>query len=603
LTSASDVKLLDSTDTEIPGHVSSLGPWRTIPPTPLLCSGLSTPLEPGIRSVLIQFTYTFTSTDQVPITVEIGSPRTQDIAQQTPVRDTWRRVNDGTYAPDKCVDLALTAANECEIDEPAVYALLPPHWLACSNLTTIASVSGDHDFIDKHDQAQIDFFDTVINNFNPNPDPASLTDFYEDAFPWLYDRAQTFYNGYIRTGRLEFLREAHRASQHYMKMVYAPEDCADHSVCLGYFIINPDVSTLYKDSKYSYNENLATLYWLTGDPEPLPRLSDITDATKANVPLTQPIQFGGEGNWMTERHWANAILAPLFQYEITGDSALAAYVTEGVDRLYENQQNPFPPGSSNPVNGCFNHDWEQTGVIGISPWKMSLLAHALLRVYHTLGDPRIPKMLSDAGRCLVTWGIHFSPSWNYYVVREEASSNGTPAHLDGDEWTDMEHNIDNAYTAALAAMFSPTETQRDEMLGWTQALLDGVQGTPTDGPQDFMIGWWTRPLGYPENGAALYWVTPPRKYSWWFKNSGAIGWAVGSPTIMPGEAPDPSGSGPCDLNTDGVTNVTDVQISVNQALGDATCDTADLDFNGLCNIVDVQRLVNTALGSACVAGN
>jgi len=56
---------------------------------------------------------------------------------------------------------------------------------------------------------------------------------------------------------------------------------------------------------------------------------------------------------------------------------------------------------------------------------------------------------------------------------------------------------------------------------------------------------------------------------------------------------------PCDLNSDGVVNVGDVQIAVNQALGLAAC-TMNLDGTGVCDITDVQRIIAAALGGACI---
>jgi hypothetical protein len=57
---------------------------------------------------------------------------------------------------------------------------------------------------------------------------------------------------------------------------------------------------------------------------------------------------------------------------------------------------------------------------------------------------------------------------------------------------------------------------------------------------------------------------------------------------------------PCDLNSDGSTNVSDVQQSVNQAIGTAACMTGDINKDGNCTVVDVQRTVNAALGGQCV---
>ena len=61
-----------------------------------------------------------------------------------------------------------------------------------------------------------------------------------------------------------------------------------------------------------------------------------------------------------------------------------------------------------------------------------------------------------------------------------------------------------------------------------------------------------------------------------------------------------SSASPCDVNQDGLTNVSDVQQEVNQAIGVAAC-TADINQDGMCNVVDVQRVVNAALGGPCVS--
>jgi hypothetical protein len=58
----------------------------------------------------------------------------------------------------------------------------------------------------------------------------------------------------------------------------------------------------------------------------------------------------------------------------------------------------------------------------------------------------------------------------------------------------------------------------------------------------------------------------------------------------------------CDLNGDGTTNVTDVQIAVMQVLGKVPCTNADLTQSGTCGVVDVQRVVDAALGGICKIG-
>jgi hypothetical protein len=51
-----------------------------------------------------------------------------------------------------------------------------------------------------------------------------------------------------------------------------------------------------------------------------------------------------------------------------------------------------------------------------------------------------------------------------------------------------------------------------------------------------------------------------------------------------------------DLNGDGITNVTDIQIAVNQAAGGAACGSGDVNKDGVCNVADVQLVVNRSLG-------
>jgi hypothetical protein len=57
---------------------------------------------------------------------------------------------------------------------------------------------------------------------------------------------------------------------------------------------------------------------------------------------------------------------------------------------------------------------------------------------------------------------------------------------------------------------------------------------------------------------------------------------------------------PCDVNQDSATNVTDVQIVINQALG-AALPANDLDGNGAVNVVDVQYVIDAVIGLGCAA--
>lgn len=58
----------------------------------------------------------------------------------------------------------------------------------------------------------------------------------------------------------------------------------------------------------------------------------------------------------------------------------------------------------------------------------------------------------------------------------------------------------------------------------------------------------------------------------------------------------------CDLNNDGIVDITDLIFAILQAIGSAPCKNADLFGNGTCNIVDVQRVAIAALGGDCKLG-
>jgi len=57
---------------------------------------------------------------------------------------------------------------------------------------------------------------------------------------------------------------------------------------------------------------------------------------------------------------------------------------------------------------------------------------------------------------------------------------------------------------------------------------------------------------------------------------------------------------PCDLNHDGVVNVIDVQLGIEQVLGITACGSADLNGDGVCNVIDIQEIINASFGMACL---
>jgi hypothetical protein len=72
--------------------------------------------------------------------------------------------------------------------------------------------------------------------------------------------------------------------------------------------------------------------------------------------------------------------------------------------------------------------------------------------------------------------------------------------------------------------------------------------------------------------------------------------------LIPRSAPASTPASACDLNGDGLVNVLDVALGLNQIIGSVPCGTADLDRNGRCDILDLQRVVNAAITGTCRVG-
>ncbi len=521
LLSTANVKVTDATTgQEIPAFVRSLGAWTHIPAQNLLCGGLQASGNPGIRSVLIQFDHAFTSTSPVQVTVGINRARAQSLTTEVPVRNTYRVVNDGTYDP--------AVSHGVTVHEPAVLAAVDHSYLACSSLVPMVDTAGSRAYMAKSDQATDDFFYSVINEAYPFKQSWPVTDLVHDLADfytadsvdeWLYDRAQTFYNGYIRTGDVTMLREANRASDHYNQNIYGPQDCptAPSPYCVGIFKLKAESESKtpddpYPDTKYSYNENLFTDYELNGDPTVLKTIGYVSYAQEFHV-----------GNSVTERHLAFALLSHAVDYELTGDAHQLADTQGLIQTMRTRQTSPL---DGNPPNGCFNYAPEGQADT-FSPWMSSLLAWAFLRSYQATGNALVPPALTDLGQCEVTQGIAKLPSAsddppmhaNDYYPFYIAASFGAPDDVDTtsiDPTNGFEHSLDVAVPVALGAFFTTNSTQKAALTTVAKGLLT------THGES---IDYWTRN----STGRTKYRISPARKFNWQYKNAGSVGWALDGP--------------------------------------------------------------------------
>jgi hypothetical protein len=174
-----------------------------------------------------------------------------------------------------------------------------------------------------------------------------------------------------------------------------------------------------------------------------------------------------------------------------------------------------------------------------------------------------------------------------------------------------DRNLTRTTCGGIAWLYSVTLNSSHK--AWADECLSATLGGPTAGLTTAVnIGSATLPCSGPAcdgfvndmvaSAATCNTQTAPCVYgSYLYQNLGKnFGEAFGAPGIDNALAWRLVVS-PCDLNTDGVVNVLDVQLMVGQALGTTAC-TNRLDGAPTCDVIDVQRVVNAALGGACLQG-
>lgn len=531
LLSTSQIKVTNDQGQEIPAFVRSLGAWERMPSQDLLCNGLQATGNPGIRSVLVQLDMSFASTSPVTVTVGVNRARTQNLATEVPVANTYRTVTDGTYragAPGRPAGFNLT------VREPAVLAAIDHKYLACTSMVPMLEVVGKKSYLAATDKATEDFFYSTVNEFAkrqswPVTNQRDIVNFFTVEENWLYDRAQTFYNDYIRTGNADVLREANRASNHYVQNVYGPESCTRANtspICVGSFKLkNPDPLDSEQDPKYSYSENLFSNYMLNGDASVL--------KTIGYVSWLQEFQINLTSTEITERFRGFALLAHAVDFELTGSTHELAVIRDGIAAMRQRQTSPL---DGNAPNGCFNYPPEGKPHT-FSPWFSSLLTWGFVRAYQATGDTKVPPALSDFGKCEVERaldvthagqplpdGMNVGSTYPFYIgasfgpKRDDSGKDEEEFLEDG-----FEHTLDVAVPVALGAYFSADPARKAALTEAAKKLLLTHEDA---------IRFFTRENQDTKNaGRTRYRVEPTRKYFWQYKNAGVIGWALdGRPT-------------------------------------------------------------------------
>jgi hypothetical protein len=487
---------------EIPAFVEQLTPWRSIDDPAI--DGQS------VRVARIQIPYTFTMLSPETITVEWGgSARTLNRTTLQDPRMEWHTVTSGTFA----------AADS--VEEPDVLPLLPKEYLAKGMLDArtdptaggVGETRDDPATMDamnftgytEYDYAEKNFFYTIINQ-----NPGITIPYKTDPEPWLYDRSSGMYELYMRSGFATALREAVRATDFYV----------DHLDASGFFTLKPG------DPKYSYNESLAYTYWLLGDNRMLAPISTVVNAFNGTATHWTP-----NLNFWTERNTGDKLLATEVAYEVTGGATFKANVQTIVGDLVWHQNGAGGQLPANRIDGALYHTGEQhdiseassADVLIASSWMSALLVDPMVRVFGVWEDnPQVPDFIIRMGNfekvaSKTDADGQFGGVTRYpdYLMRADGTT-------DNRSDTDVQHAMDVGAVAAWATYFAELRGTPDASL---RQLANDLYAT-----YDLGVNFWTRPGGTNFN------VSPPRRYTWEYKNSPSVSWALTSAeTLLVGD--------------------------------------------------------------------
>ncbi|GAA0957435.1 hypothetical protein Vau01_100060 [Virgisporangium aurantiacum] len=526
--------------TEIPAYVDQMTPWRHT--TNAALDGTSV----RVARVQINLSFGVSYPNFETVTVSWGGQqRGSNVTTLVDARTAWHRVTDGTTATG-----GPTFGSANNVFEPDVYAVFPKTWLAAGGLKApmdpmvdsigpnripANQVAASYPGYQESDQAQVNFFYTILNEDDPLTGPVveggNTNPFLTSDEPWLYDRAEVMYIGYLRTGYLRFLREAVRNAEFYRTQLWTPADC-NGGRCVGSFKPkNPDASAPWHDQKYSYNEPLAMTHWLTGDTRPLSQIEDVTKVYDDVNTQVNP-------SFYTERHIGLKLLANVVAYEVTGK---AVYKDRMLVILNDFRQAQLHPLDGGPVDGGIWHSLvahegvppneEQTIT---SPWMTALLADAASRLYLVSEHPEVRNLLIGLASHECGVGSYWSTIRNgdnplaehnggapVYLPHYLATRDGLGVTDEFDPWANMEHTPDVAGVVAWGAYFAGVNGDTAKQNSLKQC------GNDLYTSWSHVITSWTRPNA-PASNLDSYRVNPPRKYTWWFKNSGSFSWAMGS---------------------------------------------------------------------------
>jgi hypothetical protein len=458
----------------------------------------------SIRSALVTADITFADIAPKSGVLTYGVARTANYTKTVPTDPTasWVSISQEVFP----TEFSSTA----DIREPKVYATFAPKWLDQSLLRTRAVPVGENASFNWWDEGTVEFGKTFVNDVSSYVTDANKV-VYETSSgteSWLFDRAQTLYGTYIRTGDVKWLRHAHRNAQFYRKNVDAN----------GYFKLKLAVDPSNPDLKYSYGQSMLLDLIFTGDQAVVTPVKNVAKFAATWNPV-----YSYTTNFWTERHQTYALLGALSAWEVTGE---AAYLTRAQSIVQSSLNQIRSPVNGWQPNGCMlhtleSHEGDSRKDPVCSSFMSALLAEAVFKYYVHTKDTKALEFLSEYG----TW------------IEKYVAYSGTEGHLTGmilpyylassalkiaenGDWGSVEHGCDVGGFAARAA--------------WAKKALGQNYSATRQLATSFLTACkysmdnWHRVGSDVNYGKAVWRLTPSREYSWWFGTTLDYDWLLRS---------------------------------------------------------------------------
>ena len=302
---------------------------------------------------------------------------------------------------------------------------------------------------------------------------------------WLYDRGTLMARGYARRGDLTTLASEYREASMYRNLITGTGTSARNGLPEG----------AGSDVKYTYAQNLAIHYLLTGDDRFRDSAEDMALGMSELWP--DPGYAGGADMW-TERNAGFALLAYTWALIVTDDKVaeLRALADEAANATIDVQET-YPIGYDDPDARCFAHHGdahdpdEGNPYFGCSPWMSAILADAL-DAYASVSDAAAAEKarasIVKLGRILAREGRDAADVPYYWMGVDDP--NDAP-----DEFT--EHIGESAYVIAMAWHHSGGT---DDTLKQAADVLVAKFGSDASAPHVRSFNWQCRSAV----GAAFY---------------------------------------------------------------------------------------------------